>query len=184
MSDANTATPYQRLGSVLKHLREEHRESMAEVSGAVEINDAELARYEAGQERPAEDILMLLISHFGIEDERAAELWQLAGYEGKIDDADRPSQESDNKQRLQAMMVMLDPRVMYSDSVEVVSNKQGVIINFSQTAGPSTSPLTIARIGMSAEQAQAVMGILHQALYDRDNPGNTRRLGDGDKTSD
>ena len=184
MSDANTATPYQGLGSVLKHLREEHRESMAEVSGAVEINDADLARYEAGQERPAEDILLLLISHFDIEDDRASELWQLAGYEGKIDDLDRLNPESDNKQRLQAMMVMLDPRVMYSDSVEVVSNKQGVIINFSQTAGPNSPPLAIARIGMSADQAKAVMGILHQVLYDRDNPGATRRLGNGDKTNE
>lgn len=183
MSDANTATPYQRLGSVLKRLREEHRESMAEVSGAVEISDSDLARFEEGQERPAEDILLLLISHFGIEDDHAAELWQLAGYEGKIDDSDRPNLEPDNKQRLQAMMVMLDPRVVYSDGVEVVSNKQGVIMNFSQTAGPDTPPLTVARIGMSANQAQAVMGLLHQVLYDRDNPGNTRRLGDGDKTN-
>lgn len=179
MSDANTSTPYKRLGSVLKHLREEHRESVAEVSGAVEINETDLARFEAGHERPAEDILLLLISHFGIEDDSATELWQLAGYENRTDDPGHPF-EADAKQRIQAMMVMLDPRIVYSDSVEVVANKQGVIVSFAQTAGPDTQPLTIARIGMSYDQAKAVMGVLHQVLYDHDNPGNTRRLGNGD----
>jgi hypothetical protein len=32
---------------------------------------------------------------------------------------------------------------------------------------------------MSREQAKAVMGVLHQALYDLDNPRNPRRLGGG-----
>ncbi len=183
MSDANTSTPYKRLGSILKHLREEHRESTAEVSGAVEIDEAELARFEAGHERPAEDILLLLISHFGIEEDHATELWQLAGYENRSDEPSQPI-EFDAKQRTQAMMVMLDPRVVYSDSVEVVANKQGVIMNFAQTAGPGMPPLTIARIGMSYDQAKAVMGILHQVLYSHDNPGNTRRLGGGDSKSE
>ncbi len=179
MSDANTSTPYKRLGSILKHLREEHRESAAEVSGAVEIDEIELERFEAGHDRPAEDILLLLISHFGIEEDHATELWQLAGYENRADEPSQPT-EFDAKQRIQAMMVMLDPRVVYSDSVEVSANKQGVIINFAQTAGPDAQPLTIARIGMSHDQAKAVMGVLHQVLYNRDNPGNTRRLNDGD----
>lgn len=183
MSDANTSTPYKRLGSVLKRLREEHRESAAEVSGAVEIDETDLARFEAGHERPAEDILLLLISHFGIEEDNATELWQLAGYENRTEE---PSQaaEFDNKQRIQAMMIMLDPRIVYSDNIEVTANKQGVIMNFSQSAGPDTPPLTIARVGMSYEQAKIVMGILHQVLYNQDNPGNTHRLGDGDIKND
>lgn len=180
MSDANTSTPYKRLGLILKQLREEHRESTAEVSGAVEIDEAELARFEAGSDRPAEDILLLLISHFGIEDDHANELWQLAGYENRADEFGSPNIETETKQRIQAMMVMLDPRVMYSDGVEVVANKQGVILNFDQTANPGSQHLTIARIGMSYDQAKAVMGLLHQVLYDHDNPGSTRRLGTGD----
>ena len=179
MSDANTSTPYKRLGLILKQLREEHRESMAEVSGAVEIDEKELVRFEAGNERPAEDILLLLISHFGIEDDHATELWKLAGYESRADDFGSPTIEAETKQRIQAMMVMLDPRVMYSDGVEVVANKQGVILNFDQTAGPGAPHLTVARIGMSYDQAKAVMGLLHQVLYDHDNPGSTRRLGSG-----
>lgn len=182
MSEQNMSIPYEKLGAMLRRFREQHRESMAEVSGAVEIEETQLARIESGQDRPAEDILLLLISHFGIEDDHAAELWQLAGYEGRTEDQDRHPDENDAKQRAQLMMVMLDPRVMYSDSLEVIANKQGVVLNFSQTAGLNTSPLTVARIGMSYDQAKEVMGILHQVLYNRDNPGLSRRLGDGKNT--
>jgi hypothetical protein len=73
---------------------------------------------------------------------------------------------------------MIDPRVMYSDSFEVVANQRGVVLNFSQVGGQNGSPLTVARIGMSREQAKMIMGILHQALYDIDNPGR-KQLGDG-----
>lgn len=185
MSEQNTSVPYERLGEKLRRLREQHRESMAEVSGAVEIDESQLERIEAGQDRPAEDILLLLISHFGIEDDHAAELWKLAGYEGRNDELDHDhagSVDVDAKQRAQIMMVMLDPRVIYSDSLEVIANKQGIVMNFSQAAGMDTSPLTVARVGMSYDQAKEVMGILHQVLYNRDNPGQSRRLSDGKKS--
>lgn len=175
----NKQIPYATLGNQLKHLRERSRESVAEVSGAVEIDEKQLAKIEAGNERPSEDILLLLISHFAVEDDKAAELWQLAGY-------DQPGSEPEEREdrgpqggsRTQTLMVMIDPRIMYSDSVEVMANQQGVVLNFSQTAAQPGQPLTVSRVGMSREQAKMVMGILHQALYDIENP-RRNRLGDG-----
>lgn len=175
MSDVNKSLPYESLGSILRRLREGSRESLAEVSGAVEIDETALDRIEAGTERPSEDILLLLISHFAVADDKAAELWQLAGYDKAADD-DAPEQAANG--RPQTLMVMIDPRVMYSDQVEVVANNQGVVLNFSQNAGQNGQPLTVARIGMSQDQAKMVMGILHQALYDLDNP-NRKRLDGG-----
>lgn len=168
--------PYESLGSLLRTLRERNRESMAEVSGAVEIDEKDLSRIESGNERPSEDILLLLISHFAVEDDKAAELWQLAGYDKQQDDGHE--HEASQSTRAQTLMVMIDPRVMYSDSVEVTANNKGVVLNFSQNAGQHDQPLTVSRIGMSRDQAKMVMGILHQALYDMDNPGR-RQLGDG-----
>jgi transcriptional regulator with XRE-family HTH domain len=180
MNDMNKQLPYKPLGAILRHLRERNRESVAEVSGAVEIDEIALGRIEAGSERPSEDILLLLISHFAVEDDKAAELWQLAGYDKTPDeDSERESTSS----RQQTLMVMIDPRVMYSDSMEVSANQKGVVLNFSQSAGQNEQPLTVARIGMSREQAKAVMGVLHQALYDLENPRKPRQLGDGSDTS-
>jgi len=178
MNDMNKRPPYQPLGAILRHLRERNRESVAEVSGAVEIDETVLGRIEDGSERPSEDILLLLISHFAIEDDKAAELWQLAGYD-KAQNEDEPRERENSSPRQQTVMVMIDPRVMYSDATEVVANQKGVVINFSQVGGQQDSPLTIARIGMSHDQAKQVMGLLHQALYDLENPRPPRRLGDG-----
>lgn len=177
MNDMNKQLPYETLGSQLKHLREGSRESLAEVSGAVEIDEKELHKFEAGTERPSEDILLLLISHFAVQDDKAAELWQLAGYD-KPHSEEFHDHDRDQASRTQTMMVMIDPRVMYSDGVEVVANNQGVVLSFAQSAGPNGQPLTVARIGMSRDQAKTVMGVLHQALYDMDNP-NRRQLGGG-----
>ena len=176
MSDMSKKLPYESLGSQLKHLRERNRESVAEVSGAVEIDEKDLSRIESGTERPSEDILLLLISHFAVEDDKAAELWQLAGYDKQADE--ERDNEPAHTTRNQTLMVMIDPRVMYSDSVEIVANSKGVVLNFSQAAGQQGQPLTVSRIGMSREQAKMVMGILHQALYDLDNP-RRNQLGDG-----
>ncbi|MEJ0072619.1 MAG: helix-turn-helix transcriptional regulator [Candidatus Saccharibacteria bacterium] len=175
----NKRLPYESLGSQLRHLRERNRESVAEVSGAVEIDEKKLSLIETGTERPSEDILLLLISHFAVEDDKAAELWQLAGYDSQSDDDhDEHDHDHEAHSRTQTLMVMIDPRVMYSDSFEVVSNNRGVVLNFSQSGSQAGQPLTIARIGMSREQAKTVMGILHQVLYDADNP-RRKQLGDG-----
>lgn len=166
-------------------LRERRHESVAEVCGAVEIDEPHLQRIEAGRERPTEDILLLLLSHFDVQDEYAAELWQLAGYteSEKNTDETQPNERGRSgpvqDARTQAMMIMIDPRVMYSDNVEIVTNKEGIVINFGQTNGLNGSPLTVSRIGMSHAQARDVLGVLHQALYDIDNPGNRYRLGEG-----
>src|SRR5438309_12010771 len=74
--------PFKTLGTHLKYLREQSNESLAEVSGAVEIAEDALMRIEDGQERPEEDILLLLINHFAMPDQEAVQLWELAGYDG------------------------------------------------------------------------------------------------------
>lgn len=164
---------YRPLGSKLKALRVKRSETLAEVSGAVEIDERLLQRIEGGQERPSEDVLLLLINHFGLADDSAAELWQLAGYDanraGSNDDIDPAAAAR------QTLMVMIDPRVMYSDSVEVVVNPQGVVMNFAQLNN-GNMPLPIARLGMSREQAAAVMLSLQQALIRGTSHGQPKRL--------
>ena len=180
MSNSSKA-PYKKLGTHLKSLRERHHESAAEVSSAVEIDENTLQQFETGSERPSEDILLLLISHYGLQDERAEELWRLAGYaRGDRSDDDMPS----GDMKHQAMMIMIDPRIMYSDVAEISANGQGIVLAFSQSAGPTSQPLTVARVGMSREQAQAVMGLLHQALWNMDNPSQKRLSGGADQPHD
>lgn len=171
MKDENKyQQPFARLGDTLRELRQRHKESVAEVSGAVEIDEQTLVKIEQGHERPSEDILMLLINHFGMLEDEAAGLWQLAGYDRQENDA--ANHPTTNKTMV--MIMAVDPRVVYSDGVQVMTNGSGVIMNFAQGTG-TPQALVTARVGMSREQAVMVLRALHTAL----NPAAPRQLPPG-----
>lgn len=177
MNEQRQDHPYKHLGDKLKTIRQKLHESVAEVSGAVEIDESTLNRIEQGLERPSEDILMLLISHFGMRDDEAVSLWQLAGYEPPHHDHDhRHDLRDDIASGRTAILVMpVDPRIIYSDSVQVQANSSGVVVSFSQ-GGAGSNSLTTARVGMSREQASNVVRVLQEVLsrtQPRQLPGNT-----------
>lgn len=147
-----------QLGDTLKQWRQRRKESVADVSGAVEIDEQTLLRIEQGNLRPSEDILMLLISHFGIHEDDAAGLWQLAGYDRQDEDPVQP-----HANKTMVMIMAVDPRVVYSDGVQVMANGSGVIMNFAQGTG-TPQALVTARVGMSREQAAMVLKTLQAVL--------------------
>lgn len=153
---------YGALGTELKSLRERQKKTLAEVSGAVEIEPDSLVRMEQGIERPSEDILMLLINHFGISEREAIQLWELAGYDRPPTEHQPTIQDLKNNKQL-LMLLAVDVRTMYSDSIEVTAGTNGVTMNFTQVGG-QPQPVPVARIGMSVEQARTVMHVLEQAL--------------------
>jgi hypothetical protein len=61
-----------------------------------------------------------------------------------------------------------DNRVLFTDIVDIVVNKYGVIMNFMQT-GPASSSQPVARVGMSREHAKSILQIL-QATLSRTEP--------------
>ena len=155
----NDEQPFKVLGEKLRIIRQKLHESVAEVCGAVEIDEQSLQRIEQGSERPSEDILLLLINHFGMQDDDAANLWQLAGYDEPNDHQDHSHAQSETQNRTMVMIMAVDPRVIYSDGAQVTANTSGVIIGFSQGVG-TPQAITTAKIGMSREQAYALMRTL------------------------
>ena len=157
--------PFKTLGTHLKYLREQLNESLAEVSGAVEIDMEVLERIEQGKERPSEDILMLLISHFDMPDYEAIQLWNLAGYERQPQDKANIAFEDmrGNSGKPVVMLVAFDNRPLYTDGVTVNCNQAGVTMHFTQAVTPDQS-MPVARVGMSYEQAERVLQTLQQAL--------------------
>lgn len=158
--------PYQTLGNHLRYLREQLSESLAEVSGAVEIDERQLERIEAGHERPAEDILLLLISHFDMQDQEAVQLWELAGYDGM--GASQPKVEEiiedlTSGQKSVVVLLGVDTRTAYSDSVSIESDAAGVTIKFGQLNSKRQAQ-HVAKVGMSYEQAEEVLHKLQSAL--------------------
>lgn len=154
--------PFKTLGTHLKYLREQLRESLAEVSGAVEIDISVLDRIEQGFERPSEDILLLLISHFAMPDQEAVQLWELAGYDGDAAGKLRSDDQIPNGKPV-VMVIGLDMRTMYSDGLDVMVTPAGLTLSFTQAAA-NNQRLPVSRIGMSTEQAEQVVKTLQMAL--------------------
>ena len=156
MNEHKSNTPFKPLGSHLRYLREQIKESVAEVSGAVEIDIDELERIEQGLERPSEDILMLLINHFDIQDHEAVQLWEMAGYEDAK--TERFGMPTDLTGKPMMILMAMDMRTMYSDGIQIQANKHGVTMNFTHGKQP------VSRVGMSREQAEVVLQALQTAL--------------------
>ncbi len=161
MGDYSQQKYYQRLGSELKKLRLQLQQSIAEVSGSVEVDIEELARIENGETRPAEEILLLLISHFGLTEDKASKLWNLAGYgreEMKAQDI------IDEVQQAGAFVLPQDARIIYTDVTHASASNHGVTINFMQSAGPMGKPMIVSRMGMSREHAKSLATLLNKIL--------------------
>lgn len=167
---SETEYPYQSLGRRLKAARLKIKKTVAEASGAIELNEAALHSIELGRKRPEEDTLMVLLSYLDIKDEEATKIWQMAGYQ-EVDDHDI----IDLNQQI-AMVMPGDLRVVYTDMVHVLVNDFGVVMNFLQGAGPGSQPLAVARIGMSKEHARSVLDLLDKSLKQSDQSRQTKVL--------
>ena len=179
-----TKKPYANLGLHLKAVREQAKRSLAEVSGAVEIEEKELTLIEAGQLRPEEDVMLLLINYFNMADQEALHLWELAQYDSELSEhlifEAAGAEDTNLGQLISKPMVMLlgmDVRTMYSDSFDINWNEAGLTISFNQSSdSKDKQKLTISKVGMSFDQAYKVMQGIELALLRAKYLGSTKLL--------
>lgn len=164
--------PYQNIGQRLRQWRQELHESVAEVSGAVEIDTEQLQRIEKGIELPSEDILLLLISHLGVGDTDARVIMEQAGYASSASgNAQLGGMSHMDEQMIKQLLMIIpfDNRIMYSDAVSVSATPKGVVFDFMQKAG-NPQPAVIGRIGMSMEHARRLQQLLDEMLPQTKRP--------------
>lgn len=164
VKDAESSLPFKTLGTRLKYLRERLKESIAEVSGAVEIDEDKLERIEEGIERPSEEILMLLMSHFNMGDTEAVQVWELAGYDRRNGPETALSPEELFSGKPVVMLLAVDVRTQYTDGVDITADKTGVTMTFTVQGPQGSAAQPVAKVGMSMEQAEAVSAALQHAL--------------------
>lgn len=161
--------PYKVLGLRLKQLREQAKQSLIEVSGAVEIDPKLLEQFEAGYKLPDEDILMTMMSFLKVPESESFKLLELAGY--NIDS--NSNVKIDDQLLKQVMMVIpIDNRVAYSDRAVIEANKNGVVLNF--LVGDSGQ--VVSRIGMSNDTAQQIVLTLISQLKNAQNPKTVKAI--------
>ncbi len=164
MGNTHEEQPYKRLGRYIKQLRINLQESIAEVSGAVEVDVSVLSAIEQGKKRPSEDILLLLISHFSVKEDEAVRLWELA----EFDKTALPTKnEGTNSEKVAKNIALVTPeelKVNYTDMVHVSVNNYGVVMNFMQGGGPEGQPMIVSRVGMSKEHAKSVLDVVKKTM--------------------
>ena len=165
--------PHKVFGEHLKTLRQRANESLLEVSGAVEIDEAMLQDIETGKNLPDEEILVLLMSHFDVKDQDAVRLWELAGYSRQ--DSDSIIDEQSIKQIM--MVLPIDNKVLYSDTARISANNKGVVINFGLSAD-NKQPQMLSRVGMSLDQAELLAKRLMKSINLAKQPKIIRALPD------
>lgn len=165
-------------------MRQRLQESLGETSGAVEIAVEQLDRFERGAEIPSEDILLLLISHFNLQDEEAVRLWELAGYDASNqsfgddnEQENRPGRFAEGQgQHAHVMLLALDNRVLYVNRSDIMADDNGVTIGFSQSDPSSQASQTVSRVGMSYSQAEQLLQTLQSALLHRKYTSGPKQL--------
>lgn len=153
--------PYKNIGERLRRWRQQVHESLAEVSGAVEIDSEQLKKIEKGAELPSEEILLLLISYFDIADKDATQILEQAGYVRPATTVTGLSNMDEQIIKQTLMVIPFDNRILYSDSVNISATTNGVVMDFMQTTS-NPQPVAVARIGMSLEHAAR----MHRLLTD------------------
>jgi DNA-binding XRE family transcriptional regulator len=166
--------PYKDLGLELANVRTRVKESVSEVSGAVEISDEQLIAFENGDICPSEDVLHLIITHFNLRDEESDKLWDLAGYDE--DEPEAHEHEAVFSHQPAIILMPIDARVVYSDSFQVSINQHGVVMNFLQGVAPGGQQMSIARVGMSLEHAKRISETLQQTIKTASENKHQRNL--------
>lgn len=167
--------PYQALGQKLRAARVRKKRTVAEASGAIEVNEDILKSIELGKLRPEEDTLNVLISYLDIAEEEATGIWDLAGY-NKHDTVFNIDEVAQEVAQSMAMIMPNDLRVVYTDMVHVMVNDYGVIMNFLQGGGPNNQPLAVSRIGMSKDHARSIIELLQKSLNQAEQKPSGKQL--------
>jgi len=163
--------PYQQLGEQLRNHRISTKETIAEASNALELEEKVLESYESGLDRPDEELLFMLINHYRLQERNANKLWELAGYETHFNDDDALEEAMLAAKQL-IMVIASDNRTLYTDGVNIDCTKTGIQLSFTQSIGQNKT-INIARVGMSFEQAnQVIKGISVALTYAKFTPNN------------
>ena len=168
MTEPRKDQPYSELGNFIKSHRQKFNESLQDVSSAIEIEPADLEKIELGQDRPSEDILILLINHFNLKDNEALSLWKMANYDDLSLLENMPYTTSQPKTDFVSgtnivMLMPVDARAIYSDHFEVVVGQSGLVLNFNQ-AVPNNQTIPVSKVGVSLDQAANILKALQSAL--------------------
>lgn len=165
MSEENA--PFKAFGDRIKFLREQWRQSIDEVSSAIEISKTTLADIESGKVLPDFEVLDMMISHFLLTEDQADDLRELAdaGQSNGGVPKNTPGLEELMAKQLVMMLPAVDnTKIIYTDGMHANINDNGVVLQFMQQMPEGNKPAIVSRVGMSREHAEKMVKVLNQTI--------------------
>lgn len=162
--------PYRAFGAKIKHLRQQWKQSVSDVSGTLEIDEIFLKDIESGKILPSENQLDMIINHFLLTSEQADELRNLAHMQTDQMAENLIGGVEDMLMKQLVMYMPIDQKVIYTDGMNVTVNRHGVVLQFTQntSAGSKGKSNVVCQVGMSREHAEKVVEVLKRTLSDHD----------------
>ena len=160
----NQSEPYAALGARIKFLREQWQQSLRDLSATLELDEGFLHAVEDGKALPPVEVLDLLISHFLLTEDQAQDLRELANDQQDMAAGDLIGGIEDMLAKQVVMYLPVDNKVVYTDSMNVTVNDNGVVLHFMQQLPGSAQPTAVSRVGMSHEHAERIIAVLTQTL--------------------
>lgn len=168
MTEKNEERPYKAIGDRLKFLREQWQQTIKEVSGTLEIDEATLKEIESGIALPEYEVLDMFISHYLLTEDQAEDLRQLVENQiQKNSNLNDPFASNNIEEMLAKQLVMympIDNRTVYTDGMNANVNDHGVTLQFLQQNSNSKQPTVVSRVGMSREHAEKIVEVLSHTL--------------------
>lgn len=171
-----TEQPHKALGDKIKHLREQWKQSVDEVSTTLEIDEKELKQIESGKVLPNDHMLEMIINHFLLSEEQALELRAMAtlNQEHAHDGVFGNGLMEDMLMKQVVMYLPVDNRVVYTDSMNATVNKHGMILQFMQSQNGKNA--NVSQVGMSREHAERMLSVIKTTLDKYDKSQETKLL--------
>lgn len=168
--------PFIKLGSRIKEYRVRKGENITQAAKALRLDRTYLSRLENGHLQPTGHLLERICDYYAISEDKASEIYTLAGYAGKdivmqnkegggVEKRMEENQISGNKDSKGIELnVPNNAVVLYTDSAFVTTNEFGICIDFAQRLGSTNKHNVVTRVGMSKEHARALIKILQERL--------------------
>lgn len=173
MSKNEHQNRYTALGARIKFLREQWQQTLDDVCNTLEIDQTTLKEIEAGKQSPSHEMLDMLISHFLLTEDQAQDLRDLAGDTPDFKDSLPLLDDIMSKQVM--MLLPVDNRIVYTDSMQATVNDNGVVLQFMQQVN-NGQPVPVSKIGMSRQHAERIIEVLQNTLRQHDTGKQQKML--------
>ncbi|HVT01479.1 MAG TPA: DUF3467 domain-containing protein [Patescibacteria group bacterium] len=183
----------QNLGKKIRELRMNNNLTMEQLATRAKIHPTLLSKIENGSRKPSITVIRALSSELNLNETDINYLLSLISastpFEQKLnnnsegEEVKKSMDEFANKKNPIEVKVPDNLPVLYSDVAMVTSSPYGIVFDFAQNVGPTTTRNVVSRVGISVEHAKALLQVLSKKIVDAEKARTEKEKEDNIKAN-